>query len=395
MDTLSLKQVRVLDAVARTRGIGPAAEILNTSQSVVSRTVAAAEDALGRAIFQRGWSGSDPTAFGSIVLDRCARGRAAIAQAEAAFAAEGIRANLAPHLKWSQLDAIAAVVRHGSTLSAATDLGVSQPAISRTLSAVNGFCPPLFQRRRDGLEATAAARRLAELGELLRREIGTLAEMLAERPGLERGRLAVGMLPFSGQDLVARAFGRLTHSHPGLRLMAIPGSYAMLTDALMRGEIDCLMGILRRPPKIAALEERFLYHERYALVARADHPCHDAPQTMTTLRDQTWMVAQHGTPIRSYFERLYAAEGTPPPTQTCEIHSFVQAEAVVIHSESVGLLAYSRDHLAGLDARLKQVAIDLPDAEVEIGLTTRRGADVRMIDAFRGALRPDLPQTVG
>ena len=43
------------------------------SQPAFSRTLNSAEGQLGVALFQRGWSGSEPTALGEIVIDQCRR----------------------------------------------------------------------------------------------------------------------------------------------------------------------------------------------------------------------------------------------------------------------------------------------------------------------------------
>lgn len=389
-----LKQVRTIDAVAKSRGFAPAAQMLNSTQSVVSRTIASAEKALGRPIFQRGWGGTELTAWGEPVFQRCTNAVKLIARTEHDIAEMSAhRPNLTNLLRWHHLDAVASVVKFGSASLAAKHLGMTQPAVSRAIAAISDYARnPLFERKRAGLESTPAARRLAKLRDDLHRELGTIAEISVAPAREIVGRLAVGMLPFSGQDLVAKAFGELTNSHPELRLMALPSSYDMLADALMRGEIDCIIGILRYPAKYADLTEKFLYHEKYAVVAKHDHPCHARQQTMSSLKDERWIVAQHGTPIRAFFETLFEKEGTIPPTQTCEIHSFGQAEQVIINSNSIGLLAYSDAHIARMRPELLKVNIDLPKAQVDIGLTTRKSdSPTQIIEVFEQALRHFIP----
>ncbi|POF30898.1 LysR family transcriptional regulator [Roseibium marinum] len=389
---LSLKQVRVIDAVARSRGFAEAAAMLNSSQPVVSRTIAAAEKLFGRPIFQRGWSGTEPTAWGEAVIERCANALKLIARAETDLAATGPHPDLAVVLRWHHLDAVAAVTSCGGTTGAAGFLAVSQPAISKSLAAISACTPhPLFLRKREGLEATPHARRLAALRDELRQALGTAGEITRSPAGRLGGRLAVGMLPFSGQALVARTFGGLTGQAPDLRLMAVPGSYHMLAEALRRGEIDCMIGILRRPPPFPDLQERFLYHETYTLVARHDHPCHRRHLTMASLKNEQWIVAPHGTPIRAFFESLFANEGAAPPAQTCEILSFGNAEQVIMNSQAIGLLAYGERQLLDLHPELKKLDIDLPGARVDVGLTVRTQAgETNVLQVFEKTLQDFL-----
>jgi len=387
---ISLKQARTIDAVAKTRGVEAAAQLLNSTQPVVSRTLAAAEDLLGVKLFQRGWGGTEPTAWAEAILPRCSAAVHQIARAEDDIETmAAYRPNLRNLLRWHHLDAVAAVNLRGSASAAAEQLGMTQPAVSRAISAIGQYTgQALFHRRRDGLEATPAALRLAVLrDELLRELTSTTGFDLDGERGLF-GRLAVGLLPFSGQDLVARALGILTSSNPELRLMAVPGSYGMLAQALLRGEIDCIMGVLRRPPPFTGLTEVFLYEERFTLVARHDHPCHTYACSMADLMNEKWIVAPHGTPIRGYFESLFRKLGTTPPAQTCEILSFSDAESVIANSGSIGMLSYSNRHLAQLPQGLLKVDVQLPNANVPIGLTLNQSsATNEIIERFMSLVK--------
>ncbi|ATN32788.1 hypothetical protein ACO34A_03090 [Rhizobium sp. ACO-34A] len=371
---LSLRQARAIDAVAKARGFDQAARLLNISQPVVSRLIGTAETLLGTPLFQRGWSGTEPTVWGERILQSCSAVLDLISRAEDDIAKiSGVRPNLRNFMRWHHLDAVAAVVRYGSASAASAHLSMTQPAITRAIATISDYSrQTLFDRRRDGLDATPIAQRLAVLRDELLQVLGTIEDLkLNLRPGLI-GRLAVGMLPFSGQNLVAKTFGDLTTRFPDLRLMAIPGSYNMLAEALRRGEIECMIGVLRNPPPFSDLEEIFLYNEKFTLVARRDHPCHRRRQTIADLKNENWIVAPHGTPVRSYFERLFQTVGERPPAQTCEILSFGNAEEVIMNSNSIGLLSYSDQRIANLPADLKKVDVDLPNNEVAIGLTVKR-----------------------
>lgn len=391
---LDLKQVRAIDAVARGRGIAEAAALLNTTQPVVSRAIQSAEAMIGAPIFQRGWGGAEPTARGETIVQRCTAALRLIGRAENEIESiGGVRPNLAAFLRWHHLEAATAVARFGSASQAARHLGMTQPAVSRAIAAIAEYArQPLFERRRNGLDATPQTQRLAalrdELLQLLDMSDGTGPQA---RRGLI-GRLAVGMLPFSGQDLILKTFGELTNTHPDLRLMVVPGSYAMLANALRRGEIDCMIGILREPPPFPDLDEVFLYHEHFTLVARHDHPCHERARSMSDLKNENWIVGQHGTPVRAYFEGLFETIGATPPAQTCEIHSFAGAERLVMESNSIALLSYSERQLANLPPDLKKVEVDLPDARTSIGLTVKKsGGMTRIVRLFEERLRNYMP----
>src|SRR6218665_1581292 len=204
MDSLiriSLKQARTIEAVAKARGLEAASQFLNTTQPVVSRTLAAAEEVLGVRLFQRGWGGTEPTAWGEAILPRCSAAMHLITRAEYDIEATGgYRPHLRNFLRWHHLDAVAAVSLRGSASAASEQLAMTQPAVSRAISSIAQYTnQPLFRRRRDGLEATHVAKRLSVLRDELMRELASTEGFGLKHDRGLFGRLAVGLLPFSGQ----------------------------------------------------------------------------------------------------------------------------------------------------------------------------------------------------
>ncbi|MDP2087581.1 MAG: LysR family transcriptional regulator [Gemmobacter sp.] len=389
---LTLRMIRALPVLADARSLTGAAQVLNASPSALSRALAGAEAALGAPLFQRGWSGIDPTAAGEAVLPVCVRLLARIAAVErTALGLPPGPARVPVFLRWAHLRAVAAVVDMGGASGAAARLGVTQPAVSRLVAeTAAALGAALFARRPNGLHATPQAKALAGLWAEAQAVLAGLPALLAERVVGMSGRVAVGMLPFSGQNAVMQAMGDLTRAHPALRLVAMPGSYALLTEALRRGEIDLIVGILRQPAP-AGLVERPLTTEAFTLIASTDHPIHAGHVTIDRLAQARWIVGPHGTPIRRWFEALFTTFGARPPAQTCEIWSFAHAEQMIVESGSLALLSYGAGALAGLRPDLRKVEFALPDPLVPVGVTLREGAAPdAAVAAFLGLLSARL-----
>lgn len=371
--SLSAIQVRVVRALADCRRTIEAAAMLNMSQSALSRHVQQAEDRLGTQLFQRGWSGSETTGAGDGVARHCQR----ILETLERLDADAARSRLAIYIRWRHLRCVATVVQLGSASAAAKALGVRQPAISQALREAAGYAgQDLFHRRRTGLEATNTGLKLATAWHQISDYLAEIPQLIdASATGLS-GRVAVGMLPYSGQNLVMETFADLTLDHPQVRLIAIPGSYGTLCQALQRGEIDLIIGTLRDPAPQPGFTEDPLYREQYVMIARHNHPCHSVPQTLESLAQYQWSVAPHGTPLRRYFEALFRNVSPPPITQSCEIFSFSNAEQFIMGSESIAMLCYNEAQLEAIHPALKRVVIDLPAPLVPIGLTQVTGTSV-------------------
>jgi DNA-binding transcriptional LysR family regulator len=392
---LSAQQVRVIQALSDARTLSDAAEALNLSQSSLSRALHGAEDRLGVTLFQRGWSGTEPTADGEIVLGQCKRIVDELERFDRAALGAKAPSRLKAFVRWRHLQIVAAVALAGSASVAAEALGVRQPAVSQALRDVAAYIEPaLFERRKRGLMATDTGRAVAALWQRIAADLDQVPELLNRPAAGLVGRVAVGMLPFSGQNVVMETFGELTRRNPHLRLVAVPGSYTSLCDALKRGEIDVIIGILRDPAP-AGFSEEYLYDETFTAVARHDHPCHGAPVDIATLARLNWMVAPHGTPIRRYFERVFAGIDPPPVPQSCEILSFSNAEQVVVGNDSIALLCYSVAGLRNLRPELRKVEIDLPDARVPIGFTHRADdTATEAVAAFEALLKDHIARSV-
>ncbi len=371
---LTIKQVRIIGAVATSASLARASEQLNASQSSLSRAIAEVEARMRQQLFARGWTGMEPTSQGEIVIARCRHMMSSINAAQEALKAAGARVgDLGHHLAWDLLGAVSAVKLTGSVSAAATYLERSQPDISRALAKIAAATGrPPFDRTRAGMIATDDADILADLHTKLLMDVMTLPEQLEALSGKVTGRVAVGLLPFSEQDVVVKVFGEMLSKHRHVRLQAVTGSYSALIDGLRQGELDFVIGPLRDPPPYDILEERHLYDEFFAIVARADHRLAKGRRKMKDLVGENWVVAPHGTPTRRYFEELLIGQGLVPPAQTCEIVTFTLAEQMIMHSDVIGLLTYSRGKLRAIPRGLKALSVELPGNTRAIGLTHRR-----------------------
>ncbi|WP_068083299.1 LysR family transcriptional regulator [Novosphingobium rosa] len=372
---LSLKQIRAVVAVAGNASLARAGESLNISQSSLSRIIHDAEGALGHRLFQRGWSGMEPTSAGAIVIRHCLHMAGAVAEAQDSLQAAGYRLrDLAYHLTWPMLEVATAVSASGHVSQAAGVLGMPQPNVSRVLAqlaAMLGEHP--FLRHAKGMAATLAVPILCDLREKLRSEALQIPSALAALTGMLVGRIAVGILPFSEQDIVVETFAILLRDHPHVRLQAVTGSYGALSEALRRGEIDVIIGPLRGGALSAHLEERVLLEEVLTFIARPGHPLAGRPVSLVDLAKEGFVVGPYGTPTRQFFESLLLEHDVPPPARICEMVTFPLAERMVMESESIGLLTYSPRKRAVVERHVAIIETDMPESRRAIGLTTLKG----------------------
>lgn len=169
-----------------------------------------------------------------------------------------------------------------SVTAAARDLGLSQPAMSRTLERLRGvFADPLFVRDGRGLAPTPRALALAgpldEALAALRRVVAPPPEFV---PTHARGELRLGLADELQHLFGAAIFRAIARVAPGVDLRMIPLGEGSL-EASRRGALDLALlpdlGPLPTdprggPPDLTELVRRELYRRRFVVVCAADRP---------------------------------------------------------------------------------------------------------------------------
>ncbi len=184
-------------------------------------------------------------------------------------------------LSVAKLQHLLAVSACGSFSRAAAALHLSQPALSRSIAAIEehyGFA--IFNRLGHGVEATAAGLQLLEQAEPILQSLRVFEANMHLLAKGSRGRLAVGIAPLLASQLVshfaARFFGATDEAQ--LRVMVRPG--LELLQALRDDEIELMFFPESHLPEshmaeTDEIEAEPVGHIRPVCVVRQGHPILD------------------------------------------------------------------------------------------------------------------------
>lgn len=208
---------------------------------------------------------------------------------------------------------LTALVQHGNYHRAAEALHLTQPALTRSIQALEAHVgAPLLTRHRTGVEPT-------ELGRLLLRHAGTLEGQVRDldrelrmAKGLALGELRVGVGPWGGSVLVGPVVGRLNALHPGLQLKLVLAPWQELPERARAREVDVVLGELREIEQLPDFECAPLSPHEVCVVARAAHPLTRKPSLQPAdLFD--WPLAGPNLPDNALqaLAALAAAAGVP------------------------------------------------------------------------------------
>lgn len=165
------------------------------------------------------------------------------------------------------------LVQHGNFHRAAEALHLTQPALSRSIQALEAHVgAPLLTRHRTGVEPTELGRLLLRHAGALEGQVRDLDRELRLAKGLQLGELRVGVGPWGGSVLVGPVVGRLNALHPGLQLKLVLAPWQELPERARAREVDVVLGELREIEQLPDFECAPLSRHEVCVVARADHP---------------------------------------------------------------------------------------------------------------------------
>lgn len=203
-----------------------------------------------------------------------------------------------------QLSALHAVARLGSVSRAASEIHLTQPAVSIQLKLLEESAgTPLLEREGRGIRLTGAGELMADYAARildLWREVGD--EMAAYR-GVVSRRLRIGVVT-TAEYLVPRMLVVFAREQPNVEVKLKVGNREEIVRLLTSQEVDLV--IMGRPPKdLKTVATPFARHTM-AFVAAPTHPL--MARKRLVLRDlakEDLLVRERGSGTRTTLEQLF------------------------------------------------------------------------------------------
>lgn len=283
-------------------------------------------------------------------------------------------------MKLIALKALAAAIETGSLRSAARQLGLSQPALTKTVRELEvELGAALLMRSSKGVVPTAQGKVLFEQARKTLRELDTAVDQVQQLGGRMVGELSVGAVPLAVMLLIPETLRTFGAAFPDIRLRVSEELYVAQLQRLRKGEVDVALGGI--PPGLASGEfvVEPLLDTRMVVVVRKGHPLASARSLRELARAQ-W-VYTGATSDEGYAKTLYESHGMAPPAVGAVVNSTLALLSLVGSGDFVGLLP-QQIAVHPLCARYLQV---VPVAEQGLPLTV--GAIVRSDSAVSPAVR--------
>lgn len=228
------------------------------------------------------------------------------------------------------------VAEHGNLGRAAEGLGLSQPALSKSLRRLEkSMEAKLVKRTFKGVELTAVGAALFSHVRRLRFALDDVTREVADLTHGRTGHLRIGTYPISAHYLVPAACAALLKEAPRVTFKVTVLNRQDQLSALRHGELDLALTMLHAS-RHEDLAEEYLFDDELAVYASANHRL--AKKTRVTLADlaqERWAVAGIGG-ILQRFQQVFLDAGLPPLEITMESTSLPLRNSVVASSDLLG-----------------------------------------------------------
>lgn len=165
------------------------------------------------------------------------------------------------------------LAEHGHFGRAAEVLGISQPALTRSIQNLErSLGVKLFDRQRGQIQPTPLGKVLLERGERVLIESEELLRQLRLASGLEVGRLTVSAGLYPAELSAHRAVGRLIRMHPSIRCQVKLCDWRRATADVLGREADIALAELSEAENDAQLTTRLVGNHPMTFFARPGHP---------------------------------------------------------------------------------------------------------------------------
>lgn len=217
-------------------------------------------------------------------------------------------------MKLSHLRNVVAAAECGSLRAAARQLGIAQPAITRSIREIeNELGAPLFERHQQGMRLTAMGEAFLRRAKAVQAELRRAQEEIGQMKGEMRGQVCFAMSAVTTFALMPGAVRAFRARYPEPILKLTEGFFQNVETSILDGQLDFYVGPFVAPGGVMRFQWEALYDNQRVVIARRGHALAGAT-SLGDLREAEWVkqtLTERGSDAD--FERPFESRSLPLP----------------------------------------------------------------------------------
>lgn len=267
-----------------------------------------------------------------------------------------------------------ATATEGSLVRAAQSLGLTQPALSKSIKRLEKHLGvTLFNRTPRGSELTEAGRAFYGRVRTLSNAMDDAVMEARDLGGGHAGLLRLGITPAVSHFVLSALFPTLTTERPAAHIKVTTAFNHVLLGAIDRKELG--LAVCPLPDDLPAeVEVDELYDDPFSAIMNEDHPLAKRGRLrMDDLIGCQWVGSGKQEVARRSLEQAAARHGLPQLSVPVEVNSLESLYTVVSRTQMVSLFNARFGSPSALPDNVVVVPLDLPGVHRRIGILRRRG----------------------
>ncbi|WP_135447819.1 MULTISPECIES: LysR family transcriptional regulator [Tabrizicola] len=278
-------------------------------------------------------------------------------------------------LSEAHLIQLSAVVDAGSVSKGALALGLSQPALSRSLAQLEARVgKPLFVRGRRPLQATPLGMQLAAHGRRILAESRRAAEAVQSLLRGTRGLVRVGGVPFFMDAMISRIIAAFQNQHPDVDFEQSYGNLSEVGTGLRADQLDLGIVPLGTSGEPEGLEFTPILAARNVVCCRTGHPLQRTKRLTTgDLGRYPWVAPLPGSPLLADLFAIRSSLGSLELDIRYSGGSLLSVINYLIETDALAVLPFSVWFAERKQHAIAVLPVDIPQPQRHLGILKLAG----------------------
>ena len=299
--------------------------------------------------------------------------------------------------KFHHLRDFVAIARARSARGAARTLGLSQPALTRSLQELEQeIGTNLFERHARGMTLTPAGERFLQRAQAALEELRRGFEEAGQALGATQGSVTVALASAPVLVMLPLAYPQFRRAWPGVKLRIVEGLFPAAEPLLRDGRLDFYIGPRPERALVQGYRMDTLFANRRLVMARIGHPLGTA-RSLRDLLSAEWIVTGLRERLEQEFEEQFTALGLPSPRMGTVAESMLALVALLCSTDALAFLPHQwadapmfKHLLAPIDVLEPLTGPDIVQVS-RAGLPLTPAADALSVLLQRAAGQPFAP----
>lgn len=240
-----------------------------------------------------------------------------------------------------QLEYILAIAHAGSIGRAAKRVGLTQQALSKSLSRLEAdYGGKFFERTSQGMSLTRLGKIVCEHAKDVVATFGRLETAVASELDLGRGRLIIGLSPIAATSRAGQILTDFASENPQLRIDIENGINQDFSRALDLGQIDLAIATNSDGSEQGHMRE-VIGQEKWGVAGRKDHPIFRQAKSLKDLKDVNWIIGRNTDILNEAIDKSFLDANLRPPRPGIMTTSVLYALSALLNSDRLSILPQS------------------------------------------------------